>query len=137
MPERLQGFKWLIRSSTIIFIGSVVGQVIGITATMLLSRSLGLEAFGQFSILIGLITLSAGLTTNAFSRSQARFTANYLGQEDGESLMGTLYFGLLASLICSVVLALVIAARARRRRHPPSRNRPSRHPARQHRPREL
>ena len=108
MPERLQGFKWLIRSSTIIFIGSVVGQVIGITATMLLSRSLGLEAFGQFSILIGLITLSAGLITNAFSRSQARFTANYLGQEDGESLMGTLYFGLLASLICSVVLALVM-----------------------------
>lgn len=109
MSERLQGFKWLIRSSIIIFIGSVTGQAIGISVTILLSRNLGLEDFGQFTILISLITLSAGIVTNAFSRSQARFTANYLGQEDGESLMGTLYFGLLASLVCSLVLALVLA----------------------------
>tara|TARA_B110000444_G_scaffold219900_1_gene220345 strand:+ start:2388 stop:3923 length:1536 start_codon:yes stop_codon:yes gene_type:complete len=109
MPERLQGFKWLIRSSTTIFIGSAAGQAIGISATILLSRSLGLEAFGRFSILIGLISLSAGVVTNAFSRSQARFTASYLGQEDGDSLMGTLYFGLLASFLCSLALALFMA----------------------------
>lgn len=109
MSQRLQGFNWLIRSSIIIFIGSVAGQAIGISATIMLSRSLGLEDFGKFTILISVITLTAGILTNAFSRSQARFTAHFVGEKNGEYLMGTLYFGLLASLVCSLVLAIVLA----------------------------
>ncbi len=68
-------------SSTIIFAGSFLANVINYVFTLLMSRILGVETFGEVATLIGLLTVIS-VPSSAFTMLMAREVATRTGKDD-------------------------------------------------------
>ena len=79
-------------NATISSIGAIGGSAIKIGNTLLIQHSLGVAAFGLYSLSFSVITLAASLFTFGLDDAMVRYTAIYQSQQEGSLIRSLTVF---------------------------------------------
>ena len=103
----------LIRGGTSSFVINVVGLFVGFAVTIVLTRSLGADSYGNYTYVANWMEILIIFATLGLPSTFVRFLAGYNGTQDWQHFRGLLRRGnqiVLASSVVSVGVALAIMA---------------------------
>lgn len=104
------GIAKVARGAGVIFLGAIVLYVFRFFYKLLVSRYLGPENFGLFSLGLMVVNISALLATIGLNNGIVKFIAQYNSLGDQERVKGTLIATLkISGFISSIVLILLVA----------------------------
>lgn len=99
------------KASIIIFIGMILGTLVGLVNQIIFARILGPDLYGIFNLATSIISIFTAFCTFGIVGSLPRFIPYYLGKNDENTVSSiikfSLKFTLLTSLLSGVILALL------------------------------
>ncbi len=103
MTDKLEGsVRKVIAGGFFIFIGTILGNLFGFVGKVIVTRLTTPEAFGVFSLCVGVVTIINLFSNFGLSIGIARYSAFYLGQGDKETawaiVVRVMRIGLLSSI---------------------------------------
>ncbi|MBI2102878.1 oligosaccharide flippase family protein [Candidatus Woesearchaeota archaeon] len=104
------GISKVARGAGIIFLGAFVLYIFRFCYKLLVSRYLGPEDFGLFSLGLMVVNISSLLATVGLNNGIVKFIAHYNGLGDKERVKGTLIAALKTSGIISSIIVIILVS---------------------------
>nr|WP_305794533.1 flippase [Halomarina rubra] len=95
----------MLSSATLIVIGTVLGALAKMVERIIIGRSVSLEAYGEVSIGLAVLTIASMFSILGFSQGVPRFMTRY---EESEQKRGVWLTGLVITLFASSIVAAVL-----------------------------
>lgn len=103
-----KSLKTIVKGAGVIFIGMIVGKVLGAGNQIVLARFLGADLYGLFNLGFSIIGIFIALATFGLSIGVTRFIAYYQGRNNEGAIKGSIIFSLRFSLILSLIFATIL-----------------------------
>ena len=104
----MQEEKKILSDSLIVFTGTVIGQLIGYVYFIVLSQTLGAKVFGQYSILISLLSTITMLSILGQNRTILRYLPIYYHGKDFKTFFFVLKILVAACGLLAIILAGIV-----------------------------
>ena len=105
MSDRNTELSSLLSSATLVVVGTVLGAVAKMVERIIIGRSLSLDAYGEVSIGLAVLTIATTFSVLGFSQGIPRFVSRY---EDTAQKRGVWLTGLVVTLTAAVVTAAAL-----------------------------
>jgi len=103
-----QSLQKIAKGTGIVFIGTIIGMLLGFVSRIIIVRYITQSEYGIFSLALVLLSIFATISTLGLSDGTARQIAFYRGKDDTPKIKGVMLSSLQIALITSVLLALVL-----------------------------
>ena len=103
-----KSLKAVAKGAGIIFIGIIVGKILGLGNLILLARFLGADKYGLFSLGLSVITIASIISMFGVGYGVTRFIPYYRGENRDDKVRNTIWFGLKFTLLMSFIFATVL-----------------------------
>ena len=103
-----QSLQKIAKGTGIIFIGTIVGMLLGFVSRIIVVRCITQSEYGIVSLALVLLSIFATISTLGLSDGTARQIAFYRGKDDTLKIKGVMISSLQIALITSVLLSLVL-----------------------------
>lgn len=104
MTDENEDLAKVLLSAGLIFVGTVLGKFAQLFERVVLGRTLSADAYGEFSIALAILTLSATFSMAGFSQGIPRYVARF---DDTADRRGALITGALVTLPLAIGLAAI------------------------------
>ena len=96
------------KGATIIFMGTIAGNLLGMVNQIILGRYLGPQYYGLFNLSLSVIMIAATLSVFGFFGSLSRFIPFHLEKSERDVVRSVIDFGSLFSLSLGITFAVII-----------------------------
>lgn len=96
------------RGTGIIFIGTIVGMLLGLVGRIVVVRYISQSEYGIYSLAIVMISIFATISTMGLKEGLARNVAYFRGRNEKEKIRGAVYSSIWIILISSLVLSSIL-----------------------------
>lgn len=96
------------KGASIVFIGMIIGNILGIINQILLGRFLGVVNYGLFSISYSLVTLASILAVFGLMPALPRFIPYHLEKNERDVVKSSIRFSALFVLFTSIVIGIIV-----------------------------
>jgi len=103
-----RSIKTIAKGAGVVFIGMVIGHIIGMVNQILLGRFLGAKYYGQFNLAISLVTIAKTLAVFGIPGGITRFIPFYLEKGQMETVKSTISFGIKLVLFVSMSIGIIL-----------------------------
>ena len=103
-----ESLKAVAKGAGIIFVGTIIGKILGMVNTILLARFLEPSKYGLFSLGLTVVEILAIIGVFGLTSGVVRFIPYYHAKNRDDKVKCTIRFSLKFSLILSVILAIVL-----------------------------
>lgn len=103
-----QSLQKIAKGTGIIFIGTIIGMLLGFVSRIIIVRYITQTDFGIYSLALVLMNIFAVISTLGLQEGAARQISFYRGKNDSSKVRGIVLSALQIALIASVLLSLVL-----------------------------
>ncbi|MBN2570375.1 MAG: flippase [Deltaproteobacteria bacterium] len=108
MTDKLEGsVRKVVAGGFFIFVGTILGNLFGFGGKVIITRLTTPEAFGVFSLCVGVVSLINLFSNFGLSIGVARYSAFYLGQGDKETARAIMLRLMRIGLVASIAMLCV------------------------------
>jgi len=106
MVDKLASSKRLAKNSFLLYIRMIIVMIINLYVVRVVLKSLGVEDFGIYDVVSGIVTLLISLS-NVFSTATQRFYSSYIGEDKVKNLTSIFSASINIYLILSIIAVLL------------------------------
>lgn len=108
MTDVDESLKTIAKGAGVIFIGMIIGKVLGAGNQILLARFLGADVYGLFNLGLSVADIAVALSLFGLGSGLARFIPYYGGKRSDEKVKSTILFGLKFNLTLCIILSIIL-----------------------------
>lgn len=109
MADDLEGsLKSIAQGAGIIFLGLIIGNILGILNQTLLGRFLGVDIYGTFSLALSIVTIASEIAAFGLLGSLSRFIPFHLKKGEKDIVKSSINFSLGFVLCTSILIGIVL-----------------------------
>lgn len=102
-----ESLKTVAKGAGIIFVGMIIGNLLGMLNQVVLGRFLGVEFYGQFNLALSLITIAATFSIFGLSGALARFIPFHWEKGERDVVKSTIRFSVEFILCTSISIGVI------------------------------
>jgi len=103
-----ESLKTVAKGAGVIFIGMIIGKVLGAGNQILLARFLGVDVYGLFNLGLSVAEIAVALSLFGLGSGLTRFISYYGGKRSDEKVKSTILFGLKFNLTLCIILSIIL-----------------------------
>jgi len=103
-----ESLKTIAKGGAIIFIGMIIGNVIGLFFSILCGRFLGIELYGQYNLALSIISILETIALFGLIGSLPRFIPFHLRKREKDAVKSTIRFSMKFVLCTSLTIGLIL-----------------------------
>lgn len=108
--ELSKNLRSTIKGTSIIFLGAIIGTVLGLLSTIIIARYYSVEEFGLYSIGLVIISIFMGILHIGIFEGSPRCISYYRGKSDHKTIQRIIYSSFQIILISSILFSILLYA---------------------------
>ena len=103
-----QSLQKIAKGTGIIFIGTIIGMLLGFVSRVIIVRNITQSEYGIYSLALVLTTIFVTISTLGLQEGSTRYIAYFRGKKEERKIRGVISSSLKIALIASIIFSLIL-----------------------------